>query len=149
PQQSIVQAGTDMQNVTLDLQNLQSGDVSVVRAATGSISFTPATRDGTPRPINDTFADRIRIGGPGSLVMQSGGDISLGQSQGVLAGGDSFNASLPTSKSANVVMLAGVTQPIAFSALDNLYANLLVAGSANNTAAGSSAISTVFGPDNT
>ncbi len=144
--QSWVSAARDLRDVRLDLQNLSDGDISVVKAGR-DIRYVPAYSNGI-LDRNDQ-GGYIRIGGPGRLLVQAGRNVDLGATEGITAGGNNFNTSLPNSKSAALTVLAGVTGDIAFDAIDALFVDLKAAGLARKTAVADAAIKKLFNDDNT
>ncbi|MFN0317276.1 MAG: filamentous hemagglutinin family protein [Burkholderiales bacterium] len=145
PRESVVSARTDLRNVRLDLQNLDAGDVNVVRAGR-DIRYTDAYQNGL---VDVAGGGYVRIGGPGRLLVQAGRDIDLGASEGVNALGNNSNTSLPSSRSTALTMMAGVTKRIDFAAIDSLFAQLKAAGLEQDAAAGQAAIDRVFNSENT
>lgn len=116
PAVSRVSAGRDIGNVALLLQNLNSSDVSVVRAEAGDV-----------RPAG------IEIAGPGRLVVQAGRNVDLGTADlvrggsrlgGVISTGNVFNPSLASEKGALVTLIAGATGNVDLAKLDASYAKI-------------------------
>lgn len=116
-------AGRDLISTPLALQNLQASDASQVIAGR-DIRYLPTRGDGTP-VINSGY---LRIGGPGTLRVQAGRNIDLGQSQGILAIGNNANSSLPGSASAELTVMAGTTARPTPTEVTALFANLQAAG---------------------
>ncbi len=113
PAVSRVSAGQDIGNVALLLQNLNDADLSVVQARTG-----------------DIHTAGIEIAGPGRLLVQAGRHLDLGAADivrgstrlgGIVASGNSFNASQTNDKSAQVTIVAGVTGNLDLAKLDASY----------------------------
>jgi filamentous hemagglutinin len=116
PAVSRVNAGQDITNVELLLQNLNDADVSVVKAESGDV-----------RPIG------IEIRGPGRLLVQAGRNIDLGEADiirgssrlgGVISTGNVFNPSLGSDKGALVTLIAGATGNVDLAKLDATYAKI-------------------------
>lgn len=144
PSKSKVVAGGDVINVTLNLQNLDAADVSVLKAGgkIGYTSFTAANQK--VHPANQY----LRIGGPGRFLVQAGGDIDFGQAAGIEAVGNKYNTSLTSDQSAAITVLAGVENDVAQADLDALFVKLREAGTASDTASADAAIAALFGaPD--
>ncbi|MEI6321163.1 MAG: hypothetical protein WCS09_21830, partial [Pseudomonadota bacterium] len=116
-------AGRDLISTPLALQNLQGSDASQVIAGR-DIRYLPTRGDGTP-VVNSGY---LRIGGPGTLRVQAGRNIDLGQSQGILAIGNNANSSLPGSASAELTVMAGTTARPTTTEVTALFANLQAAG---------------------
>lgn len=144
--QAWVSAGRDLRDVRLDLQNLADGDISVVKAGR-DIRYVPAYSNGILDRTDQ--GGYIRIGGPGRLLVQAGRNVDLGATEGITAGGNNFNTSLPNSKSAALTVMAGVTGDIAFDAIDTLFTDLKEAGLAQKSAIADAAIQKVLNDDNT
>ena len=117
PAASRVEAGTDITNVALTLQNLNAADVSEVRADSGDI-----------RPAG------IEIRGPGTLIVQAGRNVDLGQSAiysgpnnlgGLIATGNNANPALPSSDAAHLVVIAGVSANVDPSTFKAAYDELI------------------------
>jgi filamentous hemagglutinin family protein len=143
PQRSLISAGGDIRSPRLELQNVSASDVSVVEAGR-DIRLTTTSSAGVP------FVEQrsIRIGGPGNLVVRAGRNIDLADSEGIRAGGNSFNNSLPAG-SADVVVMAGVTQPVALAGVHTLFDTLLDAGKKQDAKAADDGIRALFNNTNT
>lgn len=120
----------------ITLENLYTSDVSLLQANTGSILL------GTNSPID--------IGGPGQLIMQAGGSINLGLSA-LTASGSQYNSSLPTTQSARLTLVAGVSGTVDPAELDTALAGVKAAGEATtgtpaeHAAAATAAINSFIG----
>ncbi len=121
PARSRMQAAGSIIDPDLRLQNLDSSDVSEVRAVSGDV-------------IKRNTSGGIEIGGPGQLWLQAGGDVDLGGANvalngtvvgGLVATGDTRNPLLGSSKSARISVLAGVSGTLDRTLLDSTYARLL------------------------
>jgi hypothetical protein len=121
PMQSRIEAGADISNVTLQLQNLDAGDLTQVRSDTG-----------------DVLPSGLRISGPGRLLVQAGRNIDVGAAGfsesvsnigGLISTGNNFNGSLRDSDAARVTLLAGVRGEIDLAKLDVAYANVIAEAS--------------------
>jgi filamentous hemagglutinin len=145
PRQAWIQAGRDLRDVRLDLQNLSATDTSVVQAGR-DIRYVPQYQSGIPDRSNN--GGYIRIGGPGALLVQAGRNIDLGTSEGITAGGNNFNSNLATSQSANLTIMAGVTGNITPASIGPFFTALQTAGVAQNAAAGQAAINSLFDGSN-
>lgn len=143
PQRSLISAGADIRSPRLELQNVSASDVSVVEAGR-DIRLTTTSSAGVPFVEQRT----IRVGGPGNLVVRAGRNIDLADSEGIRAGGNSFNNSLPAG-SADVVVMAGVTQPVAIAGVHTLFGTLLDAGKKQDAKAADSGIGALFNDTNT
>ena len=123
PAASRVRAGRDIANVGLTLQNLSADDLSEVRADVGDV-----------RPAG------IEIRGPGTLVVQAGRDVDLGQSGvragsadlgGLIATSNNANPSLASSDAARLMVIAGVKGSIDTAGFKSAY-DALVALNSNS-----------------
>ncbi|MEI6721501.1 MAG: filamentous hemagglutinin family protein [Betaproteobacteria bacterium] len=114
PARSSVRAGRDLVSGVLNAQNLSAADVSVV-AAGRDIVADPLRYKGDPsKSLGINFA------GPGTGVVQSGRNIDLGSSTGIVADGSARNGSLNTNTSARLVVLAGVKGIVDVNVIDSL-----------------------------
>ncbi len=117
PAASRVRAGRDITNIGLTLQNLKATDLSEVRADVG-----------------DVRTAGLEIRGPGSLLVQAGRDIDLGQSGvrsgsanlgGLIATGSNANPNLPTTDAAQLFLVAGVKGNIDPASFKGVYDSLV------------------------
>jgi hypothetical protein len=142
PQQSMIEAGRDLTNLRLDLQNLSPSDESIV-AAGRDLRYLPNYAD-----TLEGARHAILMSGPGTLTVRAGRNIDFGLSAGIDALGNLLNSQLPTSTSADVLVMAGVGASHGASEIDALFASLKTAGNAQDAAAGDAAIAALFGaPD--
>ena len=79
-------------------QNINSTDVSEIAAIQGNINF------GIQGPVNSNTG--VVQAGPGSLFIQAGGSITLGNAQGIQTVGDAFNSILGA-KGSDLIIIAG------------------------------------------
>ncbi len=98
-------AGNDITGLNLSVQNIHSDDVSRVSAGNDVSGRELRTASGTLGTNNNN----ITIGGPGTLVVQAGRDVDLGNSNGILSRGNLLNTALPE-QGAGIVIIAGVKQ---------------------------------------
>lgn len=94
PKASVISAGQDIRNLGLNLQNMRSSDLSVVRA-------------GRDLYYANIQAGGINVGGPGNLLVEAGRNLDLGRSNGINSLANTANAALPQ-QGASVTVLAGV-----------------------------------------
>jgi hypothetical protein len=100
PKSAQIEAGQDVQNLGLIVQNLLGTDTTSVIAGR-DISY-----------VYDTGASvtpGITVYGPGQFVLQAGRNVDLGRSNGVVTKGNLQNNLLPV-QGADVTVLAGVGQ---------------------------------------
>ncbi len=121
---SRLRAGTDIVGLALNLQNLDSDDVSELRADTGDFR-SPAS---------------LEIRGPGRLLLQAGRNIDLGTSTvaggsgslgGLVATGNAANTQLRSDKSARVTLVAGVNGNIDLPNMDAAYTEIIALNKAS------------------
>lgn len=100
PKKVDISAGRDIRDIYYFGQNLNASDASKVRAgrdisfgygATGTLGFIQA--------------------GPGALIVQAGGSIELGNSEGVQSKGNEYNPALD-SKGSSVLVAAGYSEDL-------------------------------------
>lgn len=140
PKPAIIQAGHDVANVLLELQNLDATDVSIVSAG-HDVKYSAQL-------ANDNFwstAPHLWVSGPGRLVIQAGRNISMGVADSIDAGGSNYNFSLPSTDSAALTVIAGYSLPLAQQGIDVLFEKLDEAGSVNDQAAANAAVAELFG----
>lgn len=140
PKPSIIEAGRDVSNVMLDLQNLENDDLSIVSAGR-DFKYTAVLSNNKDWDL----PPHLRISGPGRLVVQAGRNISMGVADSIDAGGSNFNYSLPTTDSAALTLIAGYSNTIDQDRIDWLFENLLEAGAINDQESANLAIKEVFG----
>ncbi|MEO8038007.1 MAG: filamentous hemagglutinin family protein [Betaproteobacteria bacterium] len=104
PRRARIESGRDTVNLKAELQNLGSGDLSVVRAGR-DLRYAPFYANGQTVADNGGF---ITIGGPGRLVVQTGRDLNLGVTEGLAAVGANANLALAIGRSADLTVLVGV-----------------------------------------
>ena len=105
PKSARIESGKDVRNVNFDIQNLASGDISVI-SAQRDIVFD-IIRDDNGNLANGQVS-RDRVSGPGSLQVLAGRNIDLGSSDGIVSFGNTLNPGLPRS-GASVALLAGLS----------------------------------------
>ncbi|MDP2904657.1 MAG: filamentous hemagglutinin family protein [Methylovulum sp.] len=104
PKKAIIQSGNDINNVLINIQHVNDGDVSVV-SANRDIRFTSARSvDGL---LVDNF-NEIKIAGPGDVLVKAGRDIDFGASRGLSTIGNLANSNLSSDVGANIAVLAGL-----------------------------------------
>ena len=102
PKSADIQAGLDIKNLSLTIQNVQSSD-STSLIAGRDIVFTP----NITTPSASTVG--ITLSGPGQLILQAGRNVDLGQSSGLQTNGNLSNLYL-SSQGASITVLSGVGQ---------------------------------------
>jgi filamentous hemagglutinin family protein len=86
PKMAMITAGQDIQDITYNGQNIGSTDVTLIQAG-GSILFGSGLQVGS---------EGIQVGGPGYLIVEAGGKIDLGYSEGIQEVGNTLNPALTT-----------------------------------------------------
>lgn len=100
PKQADISAGQDILGLNLAGQNLNPGDVTVVRAGR-DILYTP-----------DEVSNIISVTGPGQLDLIAGRNINLAATQGVTTYGNILNPDLASTTGASINVIAGLGAPI-------------------------------------
>lgn len=104
PKQTEVQAGHDLLDVSLRIQNVSEEDYSSIVAGR-DIRFT------SPRDVNGNVVNlqkQIQIAGPGHLEVRAGRNLDLGSSTGIESIGDTFNPALADT-GADLLVMAGLS----------------------------------------
>jgi filamentous hemagglutinin family protein len=139
-----IDAGLDLLNVQLELQNLAGGALTTVRAGR-DIRYGGRGDRYRSGDLLENSGGYVRIGGPGRLLVQAGRNINLGETLGIQAAGKVQNPALPGAASAAVTVIAGYAGALELAAVDALFADLASAGRANDAVAGDAAVARVFG----
>jgi filamentous hemagglutinin len=98
-----ISAGLDMINLGLQIQNLNSADVTSISA--GRDIIYPLQRDPTNGAVQGS-AGGIQLAGPGLLNVWAGRNIDLAASEGITTVGALLNSNLPNN-GADIMVLAG------------------------------------------
>ncbi len=113
----------DIRDIFYYGQNVSANDASQIRAKQGDIFFS----------INENSDDTgVVQAGPGSLIIQGSGSISLGNSRGIQAVGNAFNPLLGSQGSALVIM-SGYNQDISATDAGTFFDELRKAGTDYST----------------
>jgi len=101
--------GGDIRGLVFSGQNIEAGDATSIRAG-GDIhyDFLPEGSS-TGNVIPADFG--IQLAGPGALVVQAGGNIELGNSQGIRSTGNSLSPRLG-GKGADLIVVAGTRKTV-------------------------------------
>ena len=105
PKQSIIQAGRDLINNPMQIQQINQGDASIIAAGRDLIFTQVLDRDGAPTP--GSKLNQIVINGPGNTLVKTGRNLNLGASGGLITVGNLFNPNLPSS-GASLDVLVGL-----------------------------------------
>ena len=116
PKAAIVQSGNDLNNVLINIQHVNDGDMSTIAAAR-DIRFT------SERSVDGLLVDNfneIKISGPGNVLVKAGRNIDFGASGGLSTIGNLSNPNLSSDVGANITVLAGLNKhtPDYFAFLD-------------------------------
>jgi hypothetical protein len=105
PKQADVFAGRDIVDLSLEGQNLNPGDLTLVSAG----------RDVTYQSTQAAANSGIAIGGPGRLDVIAGRNVDLGFSAGLVTTGNLANAQLPTAAGADLTVITGAATSADYS----------------------------------
>lgn len=97
-----IEAGRDIEYVSLQGQNLAPEDVTTIKAGRDILQGTDRNNDG----VVTHHAATIELGGPGRLEVVAGRDLSLGSSKGIITRGN-FNNPFLADEGAHLFVLAG------------------------------------------
>jgi filamentous hemagglutinin len=100
PKKTVISAGEDIRDVYVSTQNQTSSDVTSISAGRDIILTRNPAQSGKP-----DFSG-IQHGGPGTLFMWAGGNMDLGNSQGIQTIGNGVNSYLDK-KGSTLVLLVG------------------------------------------
>jgi len=106
PQASTFMAGLDINNLSINGQNLSPADTTLIMAG-GNINFDTVIDDNGNVVLTKNNPQFFRLAGPGQLQLLAGKDIVLGSSGGIQTVGNLLNPALPAN-GASVSLLAGV-----------------------------------------
>jgi hypothetical protein len=104
PKKTVVKAGRDISNLTLAIQNINQGDVSIIEA--GRDLVFPLDRSTQTGGLITSDA-KIEVAGPGDVLVKSGRNVDFGASNGLATVGNTYNPGLGD-KGANITVLAGL-----------------------------------------
>ena len=117
--QAIIQSGNDLLNSSIQIQQNNASDASIISAARDIKFITDLDNNGAPTAANSTY--QIAIAGPGNVLVKAGRDIDLGGSIGLTTVGNLYNSALPTT-GANLDLLVGLNGGMPdYSAFINKY----------------------------
>lgn len=120
PKSVAITAGDDIRDIYVQSNNLMNGDVSLVQAGNDIVLSSVDV---------DANADSgIKVGGPGTLIVQAGRDLDFGNTQGVLSVANQFNTLSETGS--DLIVAAGVENTLTPATVTDLFAALKAAGMA-------------------
>ena len=105
PKSVRVQAGADIKNLSMSVQNVQGSDTTSMTAGR-DIVFTP---NPLSTALNPSKTVGVTVTGAGQLVLQAGRNVDLGESPGLVTKGNLDNFYL-SDQGASITVLAGVGQ---------------------------------------
>jgi filamentous hemagglutinin len=105
PKQAIIQAGNDLKNTPIQIQQVNQTDSSIISAGRDIVFATDLDRNGVPTDKNSLY--QISISGPGSTLVKTGRNLDLGASVGLTTIGNLYNSALP-SAGASIDVLVGL-----------------------------------------
>jgi len=100
---ALVKSGHDIVNLSLSVQHVNDGDVSLVEALR-DLRYTSDRDPATGALIGNSA--KIEIGGPGEVLIKTGRHVDLGASDGISTVGNVVNANL-AEQGANLTILTG------------------------------------------
>ena len=103
PKQSIIQAGNDLLNASIQLQQIDTNDASIISAGRDIAFITDLDSNGNPTQKNATYM--MEVAGPGNVLVKSGRNIDLGSSVGISTVGNVYNPGLSSNGSSMDVIV--------------------------------------------
>lgn len=119
PQASTFIAGKDINNLSINGQNLSPQDATLIMAG-GNINFDTNVDANGNVVFTKNNPQFFRLAGPGHLQVIAGHDLVLGSSGGIQTVGNLLNAALP-SVGASIDLMAGTAGGIDLSGFINRY----------------------------
>ncbi len=98
PKKAEIIAGGDILDLGLTGQNLHADDLTLIKAG-GDITFSTTVNK------DENFA-KIEMGGPGHVAVMAGGDIDLGNSEGITSVGSLWNPAL-SAEGCDILVVSG------------------------------------------
>ena len=118
---SLFEAGTDLRNLSVVIQNIESDDVSVFKAGRDIVQGAQRTETGEFLvTTNRTTRVKYEIAGPGSAQFIAGRRIALGTSKGIETIGNNNNRFLPD-EGAGLLLMAGLGSEPEYDAFARTY----------------------------
>jgi len=114
---AIVNAGQDIANLWLEIQHVNIGDVSLLEAGR-DLRYTSDRDLATGALLGSS--SKIRIGGPGEVLVKTGRNVDLGASVGITSVGNIVNTSLPE-QGANLTILTGANGELNYTGFIKTY----------------------------
>lgn len=115
--QARISAENDIRELWFQGQNVRDTDITSIQAG-NDITYSFVLPQ--PEYLLGSSAPGLRIGGPGTLLVQADNNIDLGNSAGIQSFGNSLNSALGK-KGSTLVVVAGATDPLTASDADNFF----------------------------
>jgi hypothetical protein len=118
PKKAEISAGRDIRDIYYFGQNVNMGDLTQIKAGQ-DIRFSSA--------IGTEYETGIVHGGPGTLLVQAGGDVDLGTTSGVQTVGSGLNPALGI-KGSDLILAAGIDDTIQTDEIKSFFDKLRDSG---------------------
>ncbi len=119
PMQSIIQAGQDLLNAPIQIQQNNSNNSSLISAGRDILFERDLDRNGNATIKNNSY--KIEIAGPGQALIKTGRNLDLGSSVGLTTVGNLYNPNLSSSGSSLDVIVGLNEGTPNYSAFINKY----------------------------
>ncbi len=103
PKQAIIQAGNDLKNSPIQIQQINATDASIISAGRDIIFQRDLDSNGIATLKNASY--KIEIGGPGNTLVKTGRNLNLGSSIGLSTVGNLYNTNLASGGSSLDVLV--------------------------------------------
>ncbi len=103
--QTLVQAGKDLVNSPIQIQQNNATDASIISADRDIKFVTDLDSNGSPTAANNSY--QIQVAGPGNVLVKTGRNLDLGDSVGMTTVGNFLNPALVPA-GANLDILVGL-----------------------------------------
>lgn len=107
PKKAIIQAGRDLSNTPIQIQQISQYDASIISAGRDLSFVTKLDKNGVADTSNTL--NKIEIAGPGDVLVKTGRNLDLGASVGLSTVGNLHNTNL-SSKGAALDILVGLNE---------------------------------------
>ncbi len=108
PKPGIIQAGRDLSNNIIQVQNINLDDATLISAGRDISYASPLDRDGN-LDLSKNNSYKIEIGGPGNVTVKTGRNLDLGSSSGLSTVGNLVNSNL-SSNGASLDVIVGLKE---------------------------------------
>ena len=103
PKLALIQAGRDLTNSPLQIQQINTTDTSMISAGRDISFVTDLDVNGVPTSKNALY--QILINGPGETLVKTGRNLDLGASSGLTSVGNIYNSALSSTGASLNVMI--------------------------------------------